>query len=294
MLHKQLRTVKTEAVAVHADLAVLIACHNRKELTLRALGSLERACKHADVRSTVFLADAGSTDGTWEAVSSMFPEVRITSLHKESYWAESMRNSWEHSILEPHSFTLWLNDDVVLEKSAIADLVQWSALHENQAILVGATYESGTHEWSYGGYIRGPWYRRLRLFPVVPNGSFQNVYFGNGNILFSPTHLARKLRGFPKGFRHSFADFFYTGTAKSKGIPVLASPKFLGTCQRNDPSGTFPESLDSRWEQWKALLSPKGLPPGEWARFSLRFGGALGPLYALLPYIRFLLGKPWP
>ena len=59
------------------DVSVIVVAHDVREEVLACLASVEQ---HAGVGTEVFLVDNGSTDGTAEAVASVFPAVEVVSL----------------------------------------------------------------------------------------------------------------------------------------------------------------------------------------------------------------------
>ena len=54
-------------------LAIIIACHNRRETTLACLASLVQNDVE-NIDAEIFLMDDGSTDGTSEAVKAKYPK----------------------------------------------------------------------------------------------------------------------------------------------------------------------------------------------------------------------------
>ena len=62
--------------------AVLLTFHNRKECTLRCLGSLFEA-NQSDVRFSVYACDDASCDGTSDAIIEKFPSVHIVSWRRD-------------------------------------------------------------------------------------------------------------------------------------------------------------------------------------------------------------------
>src|SRR3972149_8164513 len=57
--------------------AVLMACHNRREHTLACLRALRGAEIEARQSCDVYLLDDGGSDGTAEAVANEFPHVHL-------------------------------------------------------------------------------------------------------------------------------------------------------------------------------------------------------------------------
>lgn len=267
------------------SLLVLMASHNRKSFTKAAISALDTACRKALVDYHVVLADAASGDGTVKEVTQSFQKVTVLELANDSYWAESMRVAWVEGQKIHHTHELWLNDDVVLFEDAIGDLLGAIRQEFNQALISGATRDIGNGEITYGGLRRGPPGRRLSLKSVVPNGTVQQIDFANGNILLCPAALARKLGGFPTQFRHSMADIFFTGTAAKKGFRVLLAPRAAGTCAKNLLDKQWVREVQPLSTRLNLLRHPKGLPPNEWLRICLRFGGVSGLLYWIRPLL---------
>ncbi len=59
------------------QIAVLITCFNRRELTLRCLRSLFAQRTPDGYALNVFLTDDGCSDGTGDAVRRVFPQVAV-------------------------------------------------------------------------------------------------------------------------------------------------------------------------------------------------------------------------
>ncbi|SOE74952.1 hypothetical protein SAMN05446589_5547 [Streptomyces sp. OV198] len=61
---------------------MLLTCHNRRERTLRALGSLHSQLGLPSAISiSVHLVDAGSDDGTTDAVRAAFPGTDVVTVY---------------------------------------------------------------------------------------------------------------------------------------------------------------------------------------------------------------------
>ena len=94
-------------------LAVLLTCFNRKDKTIASLTALYKAFHESSDGwdMSVYLTDDGSTDGTSDAVSKNFPQVRVLKGDGALYWAGGMRNSWSEALKEDYDAYLLLNDD---------------------------------------------------------------------------------------------------------------------------------------------------------------------------------------
>jgi GT2 family glycosyltransferase len=102
--------------------AALMAAHNRRDLTLACLRSLN-AQRVPGVTVDVFVLDDGSSDGTSEAIGEQFPEVTVLHGDGELFWSGGMRQAFAAAIAGDYDHYLWLNDDVYLDDSALAVLL---------------------------------------------------------------------------------------------------------------------------------------------------------------------------
>ena len=64
------------------QLAVLMTCHDRRDITLVCLQTLYQQ----DAIFDVFLLDDGSSDGTSEAVKQHYPNVKILPGNGNLFW----------------------------------------------------------------------------------------------------------------------------------------------------------------------------------------------------------------
>lgn len=70
----------------------------------------------------VLLVDNGSSDGTAEAVRAEFPEVEVLRLEKNLYFAGGVNEGFRRAIERGARSVLLLNNDVVLERTALEAL----------------------------------------------------------------------------------------------------------------------------------------------------------------------------
>jgi GT2 family glycosyltransferase len=258
---------------------VIITSHNRREKTLGCLTSLTAQSSGLDLR--VVLVDAGSTDGTRTEVAARFPDVLLVEADDDVFWGQGMRIAAAHA-REDSDYHLWLNDDVVLAGSALADLLEWGA---PDRIVVGKL-EDDQGLPSYGGLLAHP-RRRLTLRPAPVADDLMPVDTLNGNVVLVG-RAVREVLGPVRGdlFPHAFGDIDYGYTARGAGFEVVQAPGIVGTCSHNPPPAS--RRLPTLRARWKAVVSTKELPPSMWRRACFRHGGALAPAYFVLPYLRVL------
>lgn len=276
---------------VDPTLCAVLTTFNRPEVTRAALEGLRRATELASVLARVVVVDASTSDATFREIMQVYPDAEVLRVPSTTFWAEGMRLGVEQALRsDSGDYILWLNDDVLLDGSAIQVLLSTMLSHPD-AIIGGAVTDQAGRA-TYGGYLRGKATRRLNFQPVPVSPSASRVDLFNGNILLFTRHAAEKFPINPR-FSHGMADFDTTLRAGRAGVPLIQAPGSLGFCDNNPIEGSWRDTSLSTADRWRVLMGPKGLPPREWIPFALRWGGLLGPAYALKPYATLLMsGAP--
>jgi GT2 family glycosyltransferase len=269
-------------------IVALLACHNRKEMTLRCLDSFY--AQTFDVQRPeleAIVVDDGSTDGTGEAVAVRFRSARVIEADGTLFWARAMQVAESHAIASRPEFLLWLNDDVTLEASALDRLLATADTYRD-AIIVGALRDFDTGAITYSGVIRSRWHP-LRTRLLVPGGRAIEAETFNGNVVLVPRRVYELVGSIDGTFSHSQADFDYGLRARKAGFSVIVAPGTAGVCRRGGQQGTFLDRSLPLRERWRLSQSPTGLPMRSHARFLRRHGGRLWPLFWAAPYVKLVL-----
>ncbi len=273
-------------------IAVLLSCHNRRDITLRCLGALREASLEPGLGLQVILVDDGSTDGTAEAVRLQFPQTEILSGDGSLFWAGGMRKAFGHALAQGFDFYLWLNDDTILDAGAISSLVR-TARNLPDAVrgvlVVGSTRDERTGALTYGGQRRGSALRPMRFLKVMPGSEPQRCDTVNGNCVLISAALARAIGNIDEGFVHGLGDFDYGLRVTRAGLGCWVMPGYVGTCSHNPLTNTMHDRELPLAVRWRKLVHRKGLPPGPWALLVRRHAGALWPLVWAWPYLKVLL-----
>jgi GT2 family glycosyltransferase len=279
-------------LVIFRRIAALGASYNRKELTLASLESLFAQSGVAQIELTVFLIDDASPDGTAEAVSLRFPQVRLLCGNGSLYWNGAMRVAFAAAMREGFDAYLWFNDDSLFYEDALKRLVDCaesaSAEHLN-AIVAGSMCDPQTGERTYGGYKKRTHGLQWRLEPLVPDeNSTLPCDTVNGNFTLVPAAIVKALGNLDETFTHQFGDVDYGLRARMAGFQLLVAPGYLGECSGNSDEHTWRDSTWPRKKRWAQLMSPKGAPFREWWHFTRRHCGWRCPLYAVSPYLKTL------
>jgi len=92
-------------------LALIIPTFNRKDSLLQVLESLKKQ-DIKDVTLSIVVVVDGSTDGTREAVASLFPHVNIIQGDGNWWWTKSVNEGCKWALKNSADAVLLLNDDI--------------------------------------------------------------------------------------------------------------------------------------------------------------------------------------
>lgn len=243
------------SVEANLNLSIIIACHNRRELTVRCIEKAKAAADYAGAKASFTVFDDGSTDGSADAIARLPVSARILTGDGSAYWARSMAFA-ETSVLGDASvpengLIVWLNDDVELDVRAFAALAE-TVERAPGSVVVGAMRDPLSGETTYSG-MRKTGFHPLKFDLVPATGCMQSVDTFNGNLVLVPVGVARQLCGIDGGFSHALADIDYGLRCGRLGTPVILAPATYGTCPRNELPR--PRSIRS---DWRAFVGPKG------------------------------------
>lgn len=249
------------------SIAVLMTVHDRKKKTLDCLSSLYRCVLPESSEFNVFLVNDGCTDGTEQFVAKQFPQVHIIQGDGNLFWNRGMLLAWKSAVaFADFDYYIWLNDDVILYKSAIADLLICSQEKNDQAIISGSTCSTtNVHEITYGGRIR-------KAGILKPNGEMQSCDCCNGQLTLIPRYVYQKMGMNDPIFHHGFGDWDYGFRARKKGLQIFTTRTVSGQCDvnGNDSAPAYLNSDHSLLKRFKLLYSPLGKNPIQFFIYNAR------------------------
>ncbi|WP_341730518.1 glycosyltransferase family 2 protein [Microcoleus sp. EPA2] len=278
----------------HSTIATIITCHNRKQKTLASLAALFNQVLPADVLLVVYLVDDASTDGTPEAVQETYPQVKLLGGDGNLFWNGGMRQGLAEAMKHDYDYYLWLNDDTVLEPSAVNTMLATSRSLAEQghrrAIAVGSTRDATTGALTYGGWLRTSWWHPLHFRLLEPIAEAQQCSTMNGNCVLIPREVVEVVGNLDPAFIHSMGDIDYGLRSVQQNCTVWVVPGYVGTCSTNPSEGNCWEDPNmSLLDRWKQVMQPKGFSPKESKVLVERHTNILWPIYWLLPYLRLIL-----
>lgn len=275
-------------------IAVLITCHNRRDMTLKCLEALYANNLPEGVSLHVILVDDGSTDGTGAAVRERFPEVEILLGDGNLYWNRGMHKAFARAMEIGFDAYLWLNDDTFLYTDSLKNLINtWKSLKSltgADGIYVGSTQDPITGEHSYGGVIHHEKRWRFRKVPLLPRNEPSECSTMCGNCVLIPHGVAKKVGNLDPRFAHAMGDYDYGLRSRKLGLRIFVIPDYAGICRINIGNGFTDRQLSLK-SRWKKIMQPKGLPIYSWLIFTRRHGGALWVIRFIWPYLRVIFIK---
>jgi len=264
-------------------ISVCLTTHNRRSTTLSCLAALRTAADRTASSLSVTLVDAGSSDGTQEAVLEVWPDAHVIKERSDVYWASGMRIAMaEATRVSNPDFYFWLNDDTILDPDSLTVMTEsLNAITRTPAIVVGATRSSRDSTRTYGGLLAQ---RRLGA-PVFLPCSVSDVPTTcdslNGNAVLIPRAANEMIGPIPEAFSHALADLDYGLRATRSGIPIVQAPGTIGVCDYGDASRASSGSTGLR-----DMFGPKRLPPRAWFTYVRRHCGRRWPIHFLGPYLK--------
>lgn len=272
-------------------ISTVIACHNRRDTTLRCLEGLRTAVRLVpDLRLETILVDDGGSDGTASAVAARFPDTRIIQADGALWWAGAMELGLR--ACDPTAdFQLWLNDDVLLRDDALLRLLdvhdRWRDHHGQPPIIVGAVVATEDGAVTFGGGRRlGS--HPLRSTRLALDDQPQRCELINGNVILVPAPAAARLGGVDPVFigTQGMADTDYGLRAIALGIDVIVAPGSAGVCERDRRPPPWRDPDLGVVDRLRAITGPRGCPWRSWLVFARRHGGPWWPVWWAAPLVK--------
>lgn len=276
----------------------LATCHNRKAKTLLSLRDLHQQELRKEIILQHTIVDDGSTDGTSEVISEIFPRVEIIYGTGNLFWAGGMRLGWEESIQEKKfDFLFVYNDDARFEASALEKLLKTSddflkAHGPAPLAIAGAFTDHSLTRSTYGGVILKHNWNPFSFTHTPPSSTkYKIVDSLNMNGALINKDALTKVGFLSSFFVHGGADFEFGLKLRRQGGFVLLSPGYIGTCDKNTDSQTSKDLDLTLLQGFRRLIGPKELPPRQRFSYCRRYAPILWPAFWIYPYLSYFVKR---
>lgn len=270
-------------------IAALLTVHNRKDKTLACLEQLYAQTLPEGYTLDVFLTDDGCTDGTPEAVTRQYPEVKIIKGDGSLFWNRGMIAAWNAALQTDPNHYLLLNDDTFLLPEALSSLIKTSIQNSDNAIVVGSCHATDDeNRLTYGGRDE-----KFRLIDPTTENTAKAITF-NANIVLVPRSVFKQLGTLDPIFHHSLGDFDYGLRATKHGIAITLAPGYAGACDTHPNIDKWADPSKPLRERWKHFMSPTGANPFEFFKFKRRHKGIVAACFTFCSnFVHVLFPSLW-
>jgi GT2 family glycosyltransferase len=277
------------------SVGVVITCYNRVDLTLRCLASVYKQPSES-YRISVYVVDAGSTDGTPQLISAQWPQTTVIQADDSVFWNAGMRLGFARAISDRFDYYLWLNDDTILHDDALDRLMATSrqiGVERELGVIVGVVRDPSTDSVSYGGWLSKSRWNRSKVTRMESSPTPLKCDTINGNCVLIPNAVVERVGNLDPAFSHGMGDMDYGFRANDAGCSTWIIAGFCGECCQNRGLGLWNDGSLPLIERMRRMLGPKGLPLKEWFVFTRRYAGPLWFVYWLRPYTKLVITGLW-
>ena len=270
--------------------------HNRRELTLECLKSLLSIDLNG-VDLSVTIVDDGSTDGTAEAVTSAFPDVRIISGNGNLWYTAGMNLGIKTALENEPDYILGFNNDSTFDPKFLVNMIETAETIKKSvvgAVLIDWEDRNSIFQVSpkWNVWWGGLRHWRKQTLDTLPDSPWE-IPIIVGNCVLIPAN-AIKAAGLMDAKRlPQFGDAGFTPKMKRLGWKLLIDPRARVFCKPNDVPVSF--GTLSIKEKFNALFKDPYGPHGIKRRFYTNFFAAPNKLQGIAAfivfYVRVLMGK---
>lgn len=213
---------------------IVIPAFNRLNFTKKCLFSLK---KQTYKNYKIILIDDGSTDGTYQYVSSMYPDVKIIKGTGNWWWTRSMYEGveWALKKARDNDYVLELNNDCYVSKDYLRQITNTARKYPN-GIIGSLCYDTKSPALITEAGIQLDW-STGSVYGIAQTVSHDPNYYKNMDIIENidalpgkgtliPVRIIKKIGNFNyTRLPHYVADYEYTNRAKLKGCRLLVDTK---------------------------------------------------------------------
>lgn len=269
--------------------AIVTPVHNRRDITLQCLKSLERL-NTTGLEVQTIIVDDGSTDGTSQAIAEQFPHVNVIQGDGSLFFTEGTNVGVRAALEMGVDYVLMMNDDQIFDADFLQYLVETAEKYPRSVVGPLLLLWDVPHmlfqtspRWET---LKGGWrHWQLQTVWTIPKLPWE-VDIIVGNCLLVPAAALRE-EGLMNSERYpNFGDGEFTPRLRKRGWRLLIDPRSRVFCQPNNIPGrvvsmTFREKVDALFFDLRHIHNLR-------RRFYAYWDGAPSKLHGTLAFAVFL------
>lgn len=264
-----------------------MTCFNRKEKTVKCVAGL--------INQTImngfdlYICDDGSTDGTADAIKSIFPAAIILKGSGNLFWSRGMHVAMKAAVEKGYDLYLMINDDVEFF-STMWDSMYQAYLDNPKSGIVGCTVAKSTGKQSYGGSNFIVNHKGDYIGPMLApkDDEYVKCDLANWNCFLIDKAIVEEIGLIDNRYEHAMGDFDYSFRMRKVGYNLVLAKEYVGYCENNSIGNTFKDKQLGRRKRIEKLFAANGLPVKSWYYFTKTFYEHGHIKNFLVPYIKYL------
>jgi hypothetical protein len=212
----------------HPKVAAVVLTYNDRENLLACLLSL-RQVTYPNL--WVIVSDNGSTDGSIEAVRSMFPEVTLLENGRNLFWAGGNNVGIELALAHGADWVLLLNNDIEVHPDFVTELVRAGESDPRVGVVGPKIYYHGDPKrlWYAGGKVH-LWRGLVRHVGIreIDEGQYDErteTDYVTGCALMARREVFEKIGLIDPIYKAYAEDVDFCWRAKRAGFRIVYEPK---------------------------------------------------------------------
>lgn len=231
-----LKTINsTECQVPKQRVCIIVLGYNNIHDTLECLESIAKL--EGDQYPVVFV-DNGSEDKSSEYVGKFFPDVKIIRLPSNLGFSAGMNHGLDLVCKQGYEFCLMLNNDVILDKAMVNEMLLVADHHENCAVVMPRIFylplkvrnrNSRRNIWSDGGYYR-TFPPSIKLKDNRRNKNLDNprpIEFAPGCALLISCVALKRIGFFDEKYFLFYEDWDFSIRVRKASFSIWCAPKAI-------------------------------------------------------------------
>ena len=217
------------------DVIPVVLTYNNIQDTIECIYSLNRQTL---LPSKILLVDNASTDGTPEVIRQLFPQVQIIESDVNRGVPAGYNLGIKEALLNKPDFLLIMNNDTILETSALESMVRCAVdNHKATIILPQIRFYSALHKQTISRndiWTDGSYYRKFPPAIVLKDNRSRSdhnlthrVEFAPACVLLISPIVFNRIGFFDEDFFFLFEDWDFSKRVDDSGLEIWTDPNAI-------------------------------------------------------------------